>query len=331
VDSSHDPGPGSGNRRGSAAAVGLAAALVAATLFAVNGTVSKLVLESGLSSLRLVEIRITLAAVVFALVAAARSPRSLAIGPRELGFLALYGVVGVAMVQWLYLVAIARMPVSISLLLEFTAPLLVALWVRFVRKEHVRSRLWLALVLSLAGLALVAEVWRGLALDTVGFVAALAAAVSLALYYLLGERGVGRRDPVSLAAWTFAAAGLFWSLLLPWWTFPFGALAEPVDVLGTELPVWVLIGWVVLLGTVAPFALVFVALGRIGAPRTGLFGTAEPVLAGVVAWVVLGEVLTPVQLAGAGVVFAGILLAVTARDRAGEPARPRAARVSTSA
>ena len=295
--------------------VGLAASLAASTLFAVNGTISKLVLENGLSSLRLVEIRCVLAAVVFAAIAAARRPSSLAIGRRELGFLAIYGVAGIAMVQWLYLVAIARMPVSISLLVEYTAPLLVALWVRFARGEHVRSRIWLALVFSLAGLVLVAEVWNGLSLDAIGLVAALLAAVSLALYYLVGEHGLGRRDPVSLAAWAFGAAGVFWSLLLPWWTFPFGALANRVELYGLHPPVWLLLGWIVVLGTVAPFALLFVALGRIGAPRAGLFGTAEPVLAGVVAWIVLGEVLSPAQLAGASVVFAGILLAVTARDR----------------
>jgi drug/metabolite transporter (DMT)-like permease len=323
VNSSHDPGPGVGDRRGSALLLGLTASLAASTLFAVNGTVSKIVLEHGLSSLRLVEIRCVLAAAVFAAIAAARRPASLAIGRRELGFLAVYGVVGIAMVQWLYLVAIARMPVSISLLLEYTAPLIVALWVRFARREHVRSRIWLALALSLAGLVLVAEVWRGLSLDGVGLVAAMLAAVSLALYYLLGEHGLGRRDPVSLAAWTFGAAGLFWSLLLPWWTFPFGMLDDLVELHGVRLPVWLLLAWVVLLGTVAPFALMFVAIGRIGAPRAGLFGTAEPVLAGVVAWIAIDEVLSAPQLAGATVVFAGILLAVTARDRV-VPARPTA-------
>jgi drug/metabolite transporter (DMT)-like permease len=295
--------------------VGLTASLAASTLFAVNGTVSKLVLENGLSALRLVEIRCVFAAAVFAAWAVARRPSSLAIGRRELGFLAGYGIVGVAMVQWLYLVAIARMPVSVSLLLEFTAPLLVALWVRFARGEHVRSRIWLALAFSLAGLGLVAEVWSGLTLDAIGLAAALLAAVSLALYYLLGEHGLGRRDPVSLAAWTFGSAGLFWSLLLPWWTFPSDVLGRSVDFHGVLLPVWALVAWVVVLGTAAPFGLMFVALGRIGAPRTGLFGTAEPVLAGVVAWFALGEVLSPTQLAGAGVVFAGILLAITARDR----------------
>lgn len=296
--------------------VGGSAALAAAGLFAVNGTVSKLVLEHGLSSLRLVEIRCVMAAAAFAALAAARRPASLAIDRRELGLLAVYGVTGIAMVQWLYLVAIHRMPVSISLLVEFTAPLIVALWVRFARREHVRSRIWASLALSLAGLVLVAEVWRGLTLDAVGLLAAGVAALALALYYLLGEHSLGRRDPVSLGAWTFGAAGLFWSLLLPWWSFPYDVvLASTAPFHGLDLPVWLLVGWVVLLGTVAPFALMFVAIARIGPTRAGLLGTAEPALAGVVAWVALGEVLSPVQLAGGAVVLAGILLAVTARER----------------
>jgi drug/metabolite transporter (DMT)-like permease len=69
----------------------------------------------------------------------------------------------------------------------------------------------------------------------------------------------------------------------------------------------------VLLGTVAPFTLVLAGLRLIGATRTGLLGTAEPVIAGLIAWLVLGERLTPIQLAGATIVMSGILLAESAR------------------
>jgi drug/metabolite transporter (DMT)-like permease len=301
--------------------VGVLAVLLGATLFAINGTVSKVVLEAGMSSLRLVEIRCSAAAVGFFLVAALRRPGSLAVGVKELGFLVIYGITGIALVQWLYLVAINRMPVSLALLIEFTAPLLVALWVRFVRRGEVRARLWAALLLSFGGLAVVAQVWTGMTLDRVGVLAAAAAAVSLAAYYLLGEHGLGRRDPFSLSAWSFAAAGAFWSLLLPWWSFPFGLLDDVVPIAGTRAPIWVLVGWVVLLGTVAPFGLSLFGLSRIGATRTGLIGTAEPVLAGLVAWIVLGELLTGWQITGAVVVLTGIVLAETAR-RPAAPASP---------
>ena len=70
---------------------------------------------------------------------------------------------------------------------------------------------------------------------------------------------------------------------------------------------------VVVLGSVVPWVLVLTGLRSIGAARAGLVGTLEPVVAGVVAWVVLGEQLTPVQLAGGAVVVGGIVLAETAR------------------
>ncbi|MEJ2577849.1 MAG: EamA family transporter [Kineosporiaceae bacterium] len=292
---------------------GVAFLLGAATLFAVNGTVSKVVLDTGLSSLRLVEARSALAAAVFLTAALALHPAALRIGPRELAFIAVYGIVGLAMVQWLYFVAIARIPVSIALLVEFTAPLLVALWVRFVRRGPVRSRMWVALGLCLGGLAVVGQVWDGLTLDGLGLLAAAGAAAALATYYLLGEHGLNRHDPVSLAAWSFGATAAFWSLLLPWWTFPFASLTRPAAIAGTHLPVGVLVAWVGVLGTVAPFGLVLLGLRRIGAARAGLIGTAEPVLAGLVAWFALGEALTPGQILGAGIVLAGILFAETSR------------------
>ncbi len=295
------------------AAVGVGLVLAAATLFAVNGTVSKLVLASGLSSQRLVEIRCVGAAVVLCLLALARDRRSLWVSPRELGFVVVYGVVGVAMVQWLYFVALSRIPVSLALLIEFTAPLMVAVWVRFVLGRPVRRRLWPALALVLVGLALVARVWAGLTVDGWGVAAAAGAAAALAVYYLLGERGVARHEPVSLAALTFVAAAVFWSAVLPWWTFPFDRLGADVDVLGRGVPAWVLVTWVVVLGSVVPWLLVLNGLRRIGAARAGLVGTFEPVVAGGVAWVVLGEQLTLVQIVGGIVVVGGIVLAETAR------------------
>ncbi len=295
--------------------------LAASTLFAVNGTVSKTLLTSVLTSLQLVQVRCVIAAAVFAAVAGLRDPRSLRIGRRELAAVAVYGTVGVALVQWLYFVAIARMPVSITLLIEFTAPALVALWVKFVRKEPVHARIWLALALILGGLALVARVWVGLTLDAVGLLAAGGAALSLATYYLLGahllDSGTRRRDPFSLAAWSFAVAAMFWSVVRPPWDLPFDQLGTALDLGQTSVsaPVWLLVGYVTLLGTVAPFGLTLLALEAIGVTRTGLLATSEPPLAGVVAWPVLGETLTGAQVAGGAVVLTGIAIAETARPR----------------
>jgi drug/metabolite transporter (DMT)-like permease len=304
-------------------ALGAFAALTAAALFAVNGTMSKIAMEAGLSSLRLVALRsVGAAACLFALVAVLR-PHALRTTRSEITFLAVYGITGIAFVQWFYFVAIARLPVGIALLLEYTAPLLVALWVRFVRHEAVRPRVWGALVLCLAGLGLVSEAWAGLTLDGIGVLAALAAAVALATYYLMGERGLGSRDALSLSAWTFGFSGLLWSLVQPWWSFPVPLLAMdvalPGPLAGTTVPLWLLAAVIVVLGTVAPFLLVLAAIGHIGATRVGLIGMSEPVGAGLVAWIVLEEVLSGPQLVGGAVVLVGIVLAETARRRPPSP------------
>lgn len=291
--------------------------VVAAALFALNGTVSKVILAAGLSAPRLTELRCTGATVGLGLVLLVVAPGRLRVGRRELPLLAAYGVAGVALTQCFYFVAITRMPVSIALLLEYTAPLMVALWARFVLHEPVRNRVWAALGLSLVGLSLVAEVGQGSTLDGVGVLAALVAAVALAVYYLLGERSTSRRDPLSTTFWAFVFATAFWSVVQPWWSFPAHGASGSTSMLGhladVTVPVWSLMACMVVLGTIVPFVLVLSGLHHLPATRVGMVGMLEPVLAGVVAWAWLGESLGPVQLLGGAVVLAGIVLAQSSR------------------
>ena len=309
------------------ATVGVAFAVGAAVLFSINATVSKIVLQNGLDPIELVSLRSAGAAVILMGYTAITRPAALRVGLRELGFLAVYGICGIAMVQWLYFVAIDRMPVGIALLLEYTAPLMVALWVRFVRGEQVRSRVWVALALCLCGLALVAQVWDGLTLDRIGVLAALGAAAALATYYLMGEAGLGQRDPVSLMGWIFTFSAVLWAVVRPWWHFPFEVLDDPVALPGAlqghTVSVGAMSAWVVLMGTVLAFGLVLLAVGRVGAARVGILGMLEPVGSALVAWWVLSEQLAPVQLLGGAVVMVGVGLAETARRRpAGAPSSP---------
>jgi drug/metabolite transporter (DMT)-like permease len=199
---------------------------------------------------------------------------------------------------------------------EYTAPLIVALWVLLVRHEEVRARVWAALGLCLAGLALVAQVWQGISLDVVGLVAGFAAAACLAGYWLIGEHGVGSRDAWSLCAWIFPIGALPWVFLAPAWSLSAPLLTAPAAVPlggGLDVPAWVLVCWVITLGTVVPFTLTLMALGLVGATRVGLVATSEPVFAGIVAWIVLSEALDVVQLLGAAVILVGIVLAETSR------------------
>ena len=310
--------------RSSRASTGVLFALGAAVLFAVNGNVSKVAMLNGISSLELVSVRSAGTALILLVATALRNPAALRVGRRELGFLALYGITGIAMVQWLYFVAIQRMPVGIALLFEYTAPLMVALWVRFVQKKPVKSRLWLGLACALGGLALVAQFWKGMTLDPIGLISAVGAGAALASYYLMGEHGQRERDPVSLMGFTFGFSAVLWAIVSPWWTFPFPRLVHTVDLPGAlpgRAPLWLMVAWIILLGSVVPFLLVLLAVRRLGPARVGLIGMLEPVGAGIIAWVLLGEFLTTVQIVGAVIVLVGIVLAETARQAA-QPSRP---------
>ena len=305
--------------------LGYALVVIAAGLFIVNAGVSRVVLRSGIDPATLTSLRITGALAVFVLWAlvlqpsALRPPRG-----RELVLVVALGAIGVAALQWTYFVAVDRLPVGVALLLEYTAPVLVALWARFVRRESVRRRMWVAIVLSLAGLAAVARVWDGLTLDALGVAAGLGAAVSFAAYFLLGETGVGALEPLRVNVWAFGMAAVLMNLLAP--VTGLGDAGASTSLLGSmaalSAPVWVLLGWVVVLGTVAPYALELYALRHLAATVVVVVAMLEPIGAVVLGWAWFGEGLSGVQLLGCGAVLAGILLAQTARVHPAPEAAP---------
>jgi drug/metabolite transporter (DMT)-like permease len=298
-------------------AIGYAMALGAGTLFAINGTVSKVMLESGLSSLRLTQIRCTGALIGLALIILATRPQALRTNRRELLYLAAFGVFGVALVQLFYFLAIHRLEIGVSLLIQYLGPLFVALFAFFVLREHVRGRIWIALALALAGLTLVVDLWHGVSLDGLGVLFSLCSAVTFAGYMLLAEHAVGRRDPISLLCFGFLFASIFWAIVQPWWSFPFDVPRHSVSLLGrlsgVHMPLWAMMTWMILIGTIIPFFLIVGSMQHITATRAGILAMVEPVLASVVAYAWLGETLSGTTLAGGAVVLCGIVLAQGAR------------------
>src|SRR3954471_2995830 len=292
-------------------------AFSAGTLFALNGVISKVILKSGLSSMRLTEVRCTGALVGLTLIVLATRPQALRTDRRELVRLMLFGVFGVALVQLFYFLAIRRLDIGVSLVIQYLGPLFVALFVRFVLKEQVRRRLWLALAAAIIGLTLVVDLWHGVSLDGLGVLWSLASAVTFAGYMLMAEKAVGDRDGVSLLVFGFFFASIFWAVAQPWWSFPFHVPARTVSLLGNlsewHLPVWSLILWMVVVGTIIPFFLIVGSMRHISATRAGITAMVEPVVASVIAYAWLDETLSATQLVGGAIVLCGIVLAQSAR------------------
>jgi drug/metabolite transporter (DMT)-like permease len=292
--------------------LGYVQVLAGALLFGFNASVSKVVLTAGIEPARLAALRCTGPAIGLLLVVGALRPGRLRVPLRDLPALAVLGLTGAALIQWLYFVAIDRLPVGIALLLEFTGPLLVAVYSRVVLRHVVARRVWLALGLALAGLALVAEVWSDAGLDPVGVAAGLGAAACLATFYLLGKHTLERRDPLNLSFWMFVFASLFWAVVQPWSAFDAAVLTERASLLGAldgvSVPVWLALGWVVVLGTLAPYALEVAALRHLTPTTAGVVGMIEPVVAAAVAWLWLDQVLSGPQMAGGVLVLVGVTL-----------------------
>ena len=304
---------------GQRVALGYVLLLTGTLLFALNGTVVKSILLSGVSAVTLSETRAMGAFVILFAIVALTRPRALRVRRDEWKLLLAYGVIGVSMTQFLYFVAIERMPIGIALIIEFTAPIWVVLWVRFGRRQAVKGTVWVGLLLAILGLALIAQVWQGFTLDGLGVAAAFGAAIALALFYILGEharRGDHARDAISLTMWGMGGAALFWLLVPPWgfsnWS-AYSGVSEPLAGSGPQLPLWVLTTWMVVMGTVVPFALAMKALAYITAAQASIIGMTEPLIASIIAWIALAEVLTPVQIAGGAVVLIGVYLAERSR------------------
>lgn len=294
---------------------GYALVLVGSSCFIVNAGVSRVAMNAGVPPDRLAALRSTGTAIALLLIVLLLGRvRTLRLRTAEIPWLLLYGVVGVALLQVCYFVAIDRLPVGIALLLEYLAPLLIALWAWLVQRRPVRARLWPALALALVGLALVAEVWDGDALDSLGVVMGLAAAVCFATYFLAGEHLVAHRDVLSVTCWGFAVSTVFWSVARPWWTFDADVLETSTEVFARiVVPVWLLVAWVVLLGTLVPFGAETAALRYLPATIVSLIAMIEPVGAAVLAWIWFGESLAAVQIVGGVAVVIGIVLAQTSQ------------------
>lgn len=295
---------------------GIIALFIAALAFSINGIVSKLVLEAGLSPLRLAEVRSTGAFAFFLIYLLIFKRSALRFDIKALPEMLVYGIVGYAGVQFFYFVAILRMPVSVGLIIEFTAPIWIALWIRFVRKQHVPRSMWTAVFLAFFGLLLIAQVWKGLTFDGIGLIAAFLDAFALTAYFLLGEKWGKRAPTETLMLYGFGISMLFWWLTLPLWTYPTEIFTQKIDLrgqaAGTLASGWMLILFVIVVGTIIPYTANLIGITKTSASSASVIGMLEPVLAGIFAWIWISETFNAIQLIGAAAVITGIYIATKA-------------------
>ena len=291
--------------------------LFGSLFFAISSIPAKLAMEGGLSAWRLTQVRTTGAFLILFLYVYIKNKKSLRIKRKELPILIVFGVFGFAAVNLLYFLAIERLNVGIALIIEFTAPIWIALWMRFIQRKLISKLMWWGLVVGLTGLVLIAQVWRGLTLDGLGVIFAIMDAFALTLYFLVGEKLVDIKSSEATMAWGLGVSSAFFAIIQPWWSFPFEQLQSVIQLTGRlsqiSVPTYFLVFWVIVIGTALPYFLVLTGLRGLSAATTSAIGMSEPVFGGIFAWIFLYENLNFIQIIGAFIVLFGIYLANRAR------------------
>ncbi|MHB8766669.1 MAG: DMT family transporter [Deferrisomatales bacterium] len=292
----------------SRSAAGYLSVAVAAVLWASSGVVGKALFEQGVSPMGLVQMRATLAAGLLVPALLLRAPGLLRVPLADLGRLALLGGVALALVQVSYFYAISLIPVAAAILLQYLAPVFVALFAMGFWGERATAAKLGALALATAGAFLVVgghEVELE-EMNQVGVVAGLVSALCFAGYTLLGERLMERRSPWTVLAHSMLFAAVSLHLVYP----PFHYLRA-----GYTPDQWAAIAYVGVFGTLVPFGLYFAGVNLIRSTRASITATLEPISAAGFAFLFLGESLGPVQLLGGGLVIAAVVvLNLGARD-----------------
>ncbi|MGH4035706.1 EamA family transporter [Actinomycetota bacterium Odt1-20B] len=303
--------------RGSARGVGLGLALASAFAFGGSGVAAKPLIEAGLDPLHVVWLRVAGAALVMLPLAW----RHRDLPRRRPALLAGFGLLAVAGVQACYFASISRIPVGVALLIEYFAPALVLAWVRFVQRRPVSRAAALGVVLAVAGLACVVEVWSGLSFDAVGLLLALGAACCQVGYFVLSDQGsdagAEAPDPLGVIAYGLLVGAAVLTVVARPWGMDWAVLGGSADLDGSTVPAWLLLGWIVLIATVVAYVTGVLSVRRLSPQVAGVVACLEAVIATVLAWVILGEHLSAPQLVGGAVVLAGALIA-----QSSTPAKP---------
>jgi len=285
--------------------------------FALGGVAAKVLREADMDAFRLTQIRSTGAGLILLAFAIIKGKDQLRARKEEIKDLILFGIIGVAAVTSFYFFAIKYLFVSVALIIEFTASIWIALYLKFVKKKHISPIMWLGIACAFFGLILVSQIWSGSTLHPLGVAVAFADAFALAYYFITAERLTQTRTSLSLMTWGIGVAAIFWAIILPWWSFPFEYLTDSYSLSGNlsgyDAPGWALLLWIIIIGTVIPYLLTVTGIRELSAGTSSVIGMIEPIFAGVIAWIILNEALSGIQLVGCAVVLLGIYLADKAK------------------
>jgi drug/metabolite transporter (DMT)-like permease len=240
-------------------------------------------------------------AVLLPVLLARRGASALRVPGRDLVQLVLLGIFGVAVSNYFYYLAIQRTNVATAIILQYTAPVWVLLYtvVRGAQRPSLRRTAAVGLAVVGCALAVGFVASGGFRLDAVGIAAALLAAFSFAFYNVGGHRLLARYDRWKVLLWVLLSTSTFWIFVNPPWKIVAAHY-------GREQ--WEFMLLFSLVSVLLPFSCYFAGLQHLEPTRAIVASCLEPVFSIVIAALVLGELLRPLQTVGIVLVLVAIVL-----------------------
>jgi drug/metabolite transporter (DMT)-like permease len=265
--------------------------------------------------------RIAVAALILTVPAVLRLRGQWILLGRSAGRVAAYGLLAVAGAQWCYFNAVARIPVGVAVLLEFLGVVLVVGWLWLRHGQRPRRLTVAGGAVAIAGLVMVVNLAGTAGLDPAGVIWALLGAVGLAAFFVLSAGGEEEPLPPLVMTWAgmcVGAAAL--AVMAGTGLLPLTASLGDVHVLGHQ------VSWIVpmlglsLVAAVIAYITGIGAIRRLGARLASFVGLAEVLFAVGFAWLLLGQLPTPVQFVGGGFILAGVAMVRFGELRGYQPA-----------
>lgn len=284
---------------------GYLAVMGAAALWGISGVVAKGLFNRDIAPWVLVEIRLTAGFVVLlGLLVLQRVP--LRVPRRQLGRLVVLGLAMTA-AQFTYYFTISVANVATALFLQYTAPVLVALYGRVVEQEPLGALKAGAIALAVGGSYLLVTGGTGIQVQPLAVATGILSAVAFGVYAVVGRGRVRQVGSTASLLYTLGTGALVWSVVVPPWR---------AYLAGYSVEEWLLFAYIVVFATILPFWLFLRGLRAIPASTASLTATLEPVVGGTAAFLILGETLSGAQVAGGLAIAAGVALIQLADIRA---------------
>jgi drug/metabolite transporter (DMT)-like permease len=274
--------------------LGTALCVASAIAFGAMAIFGKLAYDAGVSLLTLLFIRFSIAAPVLWIAALRRRGAFAGTSPRTLlaGFA--LGAFGYSMQAALYFAALTRMDASLLSMVLYTFPAMVVAAAIALGRETASRRRTGALLVSSGGLALVLLGAGAGTFDWLGAALGLGAAITYAAYILVSDRVGGAMPALPLSALITTGAAI---------TFGIAGTATGTIDTGFAAEGWLWLASIAIVSTVTPITLFFAGLRRVGPSTAAILSTLEPPVTVGLAFLVFGESLTAIQLAGAALVL----------------------------